>query len=79
MAVVTDPYILLIVNVVVGLLIIFLLPPVIKSILSLNVGLSNVGFVKKYWEFVLSKKIIQIIGVLWIIVSIILFVYNPFI
>lgn len=76
MAVITDPFILLIGNVVGGLIIIFLLPPIMKYILNLNVGLAKVGFVKKYWEFILSKKIIQIIGALWIVAAIILFVSN---
>jgi len=76
MAAINDPYLILIAYLVAGLLIIFLIPPVMKSILKLNIGLAKVEIVKKYWDFILSKKIIQIFGILWIIIAIAVFIYS---
>ncbi|MDP6670414.1 MAG: hypothetical protein QGI60_01210 [archaeon] len=73
MVVITDPYIILAVNIVGGLAIIFFVPWAIKYALNFNVGLAKVGVVKRYWDFILSKKILQIIGVLWIIAAVVIF------
>ena len=81
MVVINNPYIILIVNIVVGFILIFLFPLLIKFLIKFwtNIGISKMKIGQigiRCWELVLSKKLIQMFGILWVIVSLFIFIFK---
>jgi len=70
----------LITNIVIGFLLIFVFPLIMKIILNnykkQAIAKSGIGkSAESYWKFVLSWKIFPWAGILWILISIILFIF----
>ena len=74
---ITNQYIILIANIIVGFIIMFLAPKIMVWVINFrrNKNIATIKSGEKYWEeFVFKYRILFWIGLLWIAISIFLFI-----
>jgi len=65
----------LLAELIVGLAIIFFVPRCIKWMIDFRKKSNSqiLKFAINYWQWVLDKKVLQLLGIVWIVLSIIIF------